>query len=109
MLDLGALPPEVTSARMYSGPGSSSLTAAASAWNAVAAELASTALGYDNVVTQLSSEEWLGPASAAMVAAVQPYVSWMTTTAAQAEQAATQASRRRRPLRPCSPRWCPRR
>ena len=49
------------------------------------------AQGYDNVVTQLAGEEWLGPASAAMAAAVQPYVAWMTTTAGQAEQAATQA------------------
>jgi PPE-repeat protein len=92
MLDFGALPPEVNSARMYAGAGSTSLTTAASAWNALAAELNSAALGYENVVTQLSSEGWLGPASAAMASAVTPYVGWMNTTAAQAEQAATQAS-----------------
>ena len=91
MSDLGALPPEVSSALIYSGPGSSSLTAAASAWNAVAAELASTAQGLDTVVTQLASESWLGPTSAAMVAAVQPYVDWVSTTAGQAEHAAVQA------------------
>lgn len=92
MSDLGALPPEVSSALIYSGPGSSSLTSAASAWNAVAAELASTAQGLDTVVSQLASDSWLGPASAAMVAAVEPYVSWVSTTAGQAEHAATQAS-----------------
>ncbi len=91
MIDFGALPPEVNSARMYAGPGSSGLMAAASAWNGLAAELNSTAAGYDKVVTTLSSEEWLGPASASMAQAVAPYVAWMTTTAAQAEQAATQA------------------
>ncbi len=91
MSDLGALPPEVSSALIYSGPGSSSLTAAASAWNAVAAELASTAQGLDTVVTQLAGDSWLGPASAAMVEAVQPYVEWVSTTAGQAEHAATQA------------------
>jgi len=91
MSDLGALPPEVSSALIYSGPGSSSLTSAAAAWNAVAAELASTAQGLDKVVTQLASESWLGPTSAAMVAAVQPYVSWVSTTAGQAEHAAAQA------------------
>jgi PPE-repeat protein len=90
-MDLGALPPEVSSALIYSGPGSSSLTAAASAWNSVAAELASTAQGLDKVVVQLASEEWMGPASAAMVAAVQPYVAWVETTAGQAEHAAAQA------------------
>jgi PPE-repeat protein len=91
MSDLGALPPEVSSALIYSGPGSSSLTSAASAWNSVAAELTSTAQGLDTVVSQLASESWLGPTSAAMVAAVQPYVSWVSTTAGQAEQAAAQA------------------
>ena len=92
MSGLGALPPEVSSALIYAGPGSSSMVAAASAWNAVAAELASTAQGIDKVVVQLAGESWLGPSSAAMAAAVQPYVSWITTTAGQAEHAAAQAS-----------------
>jgi len=91
VVDFGALPPEINSARMYAGPGSSSLQAAASAWNGLAAELSSAASGYDKVITELSSDEWLGPASASMAGAAQPYVSWMSTTAAQAEQAATQA------------------
>jgi PPE-repeat protein len=91
MIDFGALPPEINSTRIYAGPGSASLIAAASAWNGLAAELNSAALSYDQVVTTLSSEEWLGPASASMAAAVQPYVEWMNTTAAQAEQAAAQA------------------
>ncbi len=89
-IDFGATPPEVTSAMMYTGPGSSTMMASASAWSAVAAELASTAQGYDKVVTQLASEEWLGLSSASMAAAVQPYVAWMTSTGAQAEQTATQ-------------------
>jgi PPE-repeat protein len=76
---------------IYAGPGSGSLMAAASAWNGLAAELSSAAMGYDTVVTQLASEEWLGPASASMASAAQPYVQWMTTTAGQAEEAATQA------------------
>ena len=108
-IDLGALPPEVTSAMIYAGPGSSSLVAAASAWNGLAAELNSAALGYDQVITALSSEEWLGPVSASMAAAVQPYVTWMSTTAGQAEEAAGQARRRRRPMRACWRRWCRRR
>ena len=92
MIDFGALQPEINSARMYAGAGSSSLMTAASAWSALAAELNSAALGYENVVTQLSSEEWLGPASATMASAVTPYVAWMKTTAATAEEAATKAS-----------------
>ncbi|MFP1152215.1 PPE family protein [Mycobacterium sherrisii] len=91
-IDFGALPPEINSGRMYAGAGSTSLTTAASAWNSVAAELNSAASGYDAVVTQLASEEWLGPASAAAVQALSPYVTWMQTTATQAEHTASQLS-----------------
>ena len=90
-IGFAGMPPEVISGLIYSGPGSSSMVAAASAWNGLAAELANTAQGYSAVVLQLAGEEWLGPASAAMAAAVQPYVTWLATTAGQAEQSATQA------------------
>jgi PPE-repeat protein len=87
-----SLPPDVTSALIYSGPGSTSYTTAASAWNAIAAELQSYALGINNVVTELSSEEWLGVSSTAMASAVGPFVQWAQKTATQAEQNATSAS-----------------
>ncbi|OSC39677.1 PPE family protein [Mycobacterium decipiens] len=90
-MDFGAFPPEINSTRMYAGPGSESLSAAASAWNALAAELGSAATGYETVIMALSGEGWLGPASAAMAAAVAPYASWMGAAAVQAEQAAAQA------------------
>ena len=90
MLDFGTLPPEVNSARMYAGPGSAPMIAAASAWNWLAAELDSAAIGYDAVIAQLTSEEWLGPAAAQMAAAATPYLAWMRATALQAEQAAVQ-------------------
>jgi PPE-repeat protein len=89
-IDYGALPPELNSARMYAGAGSTSLTTAASAWRSLAAELNSAALGYENVITQLSSEEWLGAASTKAAQALTPYVTWTKTTAAQAEEAASQ-------------------
>lgn len=91
MLDFGALPPEVHSGRMYSGPGPGSMMAAAWAWSMLAAELDSAATDYDRVITQLVSDEWMGPASAQMASAAEPYVTWMRTTAAQAEQAAVSA------------------
>ena len=90
-LDFAMLPPEVNSARMYSGAGSASMLAAASVWKGVAAELRSTALSYGAVLSALTDEEWHGPASAAMADAATPYVAWMNTTAVQAEQAASQA------------------
>ncbi|HUB55777.1 MAG TPA: PPE family protein [Mycobacterium sp.] len=91
MVDFGAFPPEYNSARMYMGPGSSSLAVAAAAWNGLSAELQSAAQGYETTVTQLASDGWAGPASTAMTAAVQPYISWMQEMAALAAQAATQA------------------
>ncbi|MCV7195031.1 PPE family protein [Mycobacterium angelicum] len=90
-LDFAALPPEINSARMYTGAGSGPMLAAASAWNGVAAELRATALSYHSVLAALTGEEWYGPAAASMAAAVAPYVTWMSTTAVQAEQSAAQA------------------
>lgn len=91
MLDYGAIPPEITSTRMYAGPGSAPMVAAAAAWSALAAELNAAATGYENVVTQLTGEEWSGSASASMADAVAPYVAWMSTSAVQAEHTANQA------------------
>jgi PPE-repeat protein len=90
-MDFGALPPEINSARMYDGPGSGPMLAAASAWDVLAAELGSAASSYASVVSSLAEGSWLGPASASMAAAANPYVDWMSTTAAQAEQTGYQA------------------
>ncbi|MBV8785977.1 MAG: PPE family protein [Mycobacterium sp.] len=86
------LPPEINSARMYSGPGSESMLAAAAAWNSISAELRSTATNYESVIAALTSEGWGGPSSAKMAAAVAPYIEWLKTTAVQAEQVGTQAN-----------------
>jgi PPE-repeat protein len=91
-MDFGALPPEINSGRMYSGPGSAPLRTASAAWNLLAAELDSAANQYQNTINVLADDDWRGPTSATMAAAVAPYISWMTTTGAQAEQAAAQAS-----------------
>jgi PPE-repeat protein len=90
-MDFGALPPEINSARMYAGPGSGPMLAAASAWDVLAAELGSAASSYGSVVSSLAEGSWLGPASASMAAAATPYVEWMSTTATEAEQTGYQA------------------
>ncbi|WP_156675196.1 PPE family protein, partial [Mycobacterium sp. E2989] len=90
MFDFGALPPEVNSGRMYAGPGSGSLMAASAAWDEVAAELATAASGYGSVVSELTSGPWVGPASASMVAAVVPFVSWLSAMSGLAEETASQ-------------------
>jgi PPE-repeat protein len=90
-MDFAMLPPEVNSGRMYAGPGSGPMLAAAAGWDGLAAELQSTAASYGSAISELSGGPWLGPSSATMAAAAAPYMEWMTTTAAQAEQTATQA------------------
>ncbi|ORW05033.1 PPE family protein [Mycobacterium kyorinense] len=91
MFDFGALPPEVNSARMYAGPGPGPLMAAASAWDALAAQLELYAGSYASVIAGLQGESWSGDASVAMASAAAPYVEWATGTAVKAEQAANQA------------------
>ena len=91
MLDFGALPPEVNSGRIYSGPGSAPLLAAATAWDALASELQTTAASYTSTITELTSSGWQGPSSVAAADAAAPYTAWLSSTAAQAEQTASQA------------------
>lgn len=90
-MDFGALPPEINSARIYSGPGSRPLMQAAAAWQRLANELTATAASYSSVISGLTGDDWLGPSALSMAAAAVPYVAWMRATAASAEQAAAQA------------------
>jgi PPE-repeat protein len=90
-MDFAALPPEVNSGLMYAGPGSGPMIAAAASWDSLATEVSSAASDYGSLVSNLTSGPWRGPASAAVAAAAAPYVSWMSATATQAEQAAGQA------------------
>jgi PPE-repeat protein len=90
-MDFGLLPPEVNSALMYAGPGSGPLLAAAASWDAVAAQLESTASGYAAEVSGLTGQLWLGPSSLQMAAAAAPYVAWLHTSASAAAHTAAQA------------------
>ena len=53
--------------------------------------MSSNAASYESVISQLSGSEWQGPSSEAMAAAAQPYITWLTTTSGQLQEAATQA------------------
>jgi PPE-repeat protein len=91
VFDFGSQPPEINSALIYSGAGAGPLTAASSAFNNLSAELSSNAASYQSVISQLTGSEWQGPSSEAMAAAAQPYITWLTTTSAQLQEAATHA------------------
>ena len=92
VLDFAAIPPDITSALMYTGAGSGPLMAAAAGWSNLAAELSTTATQWESIITTLTTQQWTGLGSAAAAASAMPIVSWLTTSAAAAEQAATQAT-----------------
>jgi PPE-repeat protein len=91
-MDFAMLPPETNSARMYTGPGSGPMLAAARAWDTLAAELSSAANSYQSVVAQLTAGPWLGTTSASMAAAAATQVAWLNATAAQAAETASRAN-----------------
>jgi PPE-repeat protein len=90
-MDFGIYPPEINSGRMYTGPGSGPMMAAAQAWGSLADELYTAASTYQSVVSELTSGAWSGPSSTAMSSAGATYVEWLSATAAHAEETATQA------------------
>ncbi|MCA2263946.1 hypothetical protein A5626_19845 [Mycobacterium marseillense] len=89
-MDWAFLPPEINSARMYTGPGMGSLLAAAGSWDALSAELSSTAEGYESALSGLDLQ-WRGPAAQAMALSAARYVAWLQATAEQTAQTAMQA------------------
>lgn len=90
-MDFGIYPPEINSGRMYTGPGSGPMMAAAQAWGSLADELYTAASAYQSVVSELTSGSWSGPSSTSMTTAAGTYVEWLSATAAQAEETAAQA------------------
>ncbi len=62
-MDFGIYPPEINSGRMYTGPGSGPMLAAAQAWGALADELYTAASAYGSVASELTSGSWSGPSS----------------------------------------------
>jgi PPE-repeat protein len=91
MVDYGLLPPEINSGRIYTGPGSGPMLAAAAAWDGLAADLQSAATGHRSVITELTGGPWMGPASESALAAVTPFIVWLDSASEEAAQAASQA------------------
>ena len=90
-MSFSLFPPEINSALMFSGAGSSPLLEASTAWSELAADLESTATQYQTLVTNLVTGSWLGPSSAQMASATAPYIAWMQGSAATAAQTGAQA------------------
>ncbi|MDP7702859.1 PPE family protein [Mycobacterium sp. TY815] len=89
-MDYGQLPPEIHSARMYSGPGAQSLLDAAVGWSNVAEGLEEAADGFRHVAAKLNCG-WQGTAAVAMTQAATPYLGWLNAAAAKSRQTAEHA------------------
>jgi PPE-repeat protein len=91
MFEFAAFPPEINSGLLYSGAGSGPLISAGTAYNNLAAELSTAATSWESIVSNLTTENWTGPGSAAAAAATAPHVAWLGQTAAALEAAGAQA------------------
>jgi PPE-repeat protein len=89
-VEVTGLPPEVTSALIHSGPGAGSLISASGAWGELGAGLEESAENYASAVASLAGN-WRGPSSSAMTEAVEPYITWLRTTAQQTRQLSSSA------------------
>jgi PPE-repeat protein len=89
-MEFTTLPPEVISALIHAGPGAQSLIEASDAWQRLGTNLEESA-GINGAALSSLTEDWHGPSASAMAQAVQPYLTWLRTTAQQCQQIASSA------------------
>jgi len=86
-----ALPPEVNSALMYTGPGAGPLLEASQAWATLATELYSTGAALTHVTTALMGS-WTGPSSWAATQTLTTFATWITAIGEQCAHTAQLAA-----------------
>ncbi|WP_245845366.1 PPE family protein [Mycobacterium arosiense] len=84
------LAPEIISARMYSGPGSASMSLAAEAWDEMALSLYGIAQAYRSAISTPVRAPQRSAATVIAESAVS-YIGWLNDVAAQAQRTAAQA------------------
>jgi hypothetical protein len=88
MAGFAALPPEINSALIETGPGPAPLIAAGVAWRSLAAEHHAAAAQWSSIIASIP---WQGSAAQAMRANAAAQAAWMQQAAMHAELSATQA------------------
>jgi PPE-repeat protein len=91
MIEFGALPPEINSARMYAGPGPATLLSSMAAWQSLTVELGMAGESINATISTLAASAWMGPSALAMAAAAQPFIAWLEMQTVQAQMAALAA------------------
>lgn len=86
----GAFPPEVNTGRLMAGAGPAPMLQAAAGWEALAVALETQAVELAASLSELSAN-WSGMGSERAVTATMPMVTWLHTTAIQAQKRAMQA------------------
>jgi PPE-repeat protein len=90
-MDYLALPPEINSARIETGPGAAPLMEAAAAWMNLAEGMSST-VSQHVTVTSTTAAVWIGPSGSAFAAASASFETWLAETAMHASRSALAAS-----------------